>query len=310
VAVEAANTDPNPKYFDKGRGVTFYLHFADVGPPFGRQVISTNESEALYVIDTLCHHETEFDIQEHYTDTAAATEQVFALCAFLGFRYAPRMAHVLDRQLFTIGRPADYGPLNSLIHGRVNQRLIRQQWAEKQRIAASIRHGTSPASVLMRKLASYPRQNRVAAAFTEMGKVERTLFLLEFMHDEALQRRVQVGLNKGESANSLARAILGGRRGILYDRTLQAQLHRASCLVLVMAAITAWNTVYLQAAIQTLRQSGTEVPDDLLAHISPNGWEHINLLGRYLFTKTNRSLDNLRPLRSQAQMVIDESDEE
>ena len=165
-------------------------------------------------------------IQEHYTDTAAATEQVFALCAFLGFRYAPRMAHMLDRQLFTIGRPGDYGPLNSLVHGGVNQRLIREQWAEKQRIAASIRHGTSPASVLMRKLASYPRQNRVAAAFTEMGKVERTLSLLELMHDETMQRRIQTGLNKGESSNGLARAVLSGRKGVLYDRT-----YRLNCIV-------------------------------------------------------------------------------
>ena len=87
-------------------------------------------------------------------------------------------------------------------------------------------------------------------------------------------------------------------------------MHRASCLVLVMAAITAWNTVYLHAAIQSLRESGVDVPDELLAHISPNGWEHLNFLGRYTFEQTGHSLDHLRPLRSQADMSIDEFDEE
>ena len=41
--------------------------------PFGKpQIIGTNE-EALYVIDALCHHESDLHIQEHYTDTGGST---------------------------------------------------------------------------------------------------------------------------------------------------------------------------------------------------------------------------------------------
>ena len=72
VGVQAPNADRNSHYFDDGRGITLYLHLADMGPPLYNQVISTNESEAWYVIDGLCNHETEFNIEEHSTDTGGS----------------------------------------------------------------------------------------------------------------------------------------------------------------------------------------------------------------------------------------------
>src|ERR1022692_2271039 len=45
------------------------------------------------------------------------------------------------------------------IGGKLNLKLVRIQWKEILRLAASIRHGTVTASIIMRKLASYPRQN-------------------------------------------------------------------------------------------------------------------------------------------------------
>jgi TnpA family transposase len=75
------------------------------------------------------------------------------------------------------------------------------------RLAASIRHGTVTASLIIRKLASYPRQNSLHTALREVGRIERSLFMLEWMKDPELRRRVQVGLNKGEAKNALARAV-------------------------------------------------------------------------------------------------------
>lgn len=70
--------------------------------PFGKQqVISTNESEAWYVIDALCHHESDLHIQEHYTDTGGSSDHVFALTALLGFKFAPRISSSLDRNLYS-----------------------------------------------------------------------------------------------------------------------------------------------------------------------------------------------------------------
>src|SRR5258708_32493843 len=52
---------------------------------------------------------------------------------------------------------------------------------------ASIRHGTATASLIIRKLASYARQNSLHAALREVGRMERTLFMLEWMQDPELR---------------------------------------------------------------------------------------------------------------------------
>jgi hypothetical protein len=37
-----------------------------------------------------------------------------------------------------------------------------------------------------------------------------------------------------------------------------------------------WNTVYLGRALDAVRRRGDSVPDELLAHLAPLGWQHIN----------------------------------
>ncbi|VXC32434.1 transposase (fragment) [Pantoea brenneri] len=67
------------------------------------------------------------------------------------------------------------------------------------RLATSIKQGTVTASLMLKKLASYPKQNGLANALREIGRIERTLFMLDWFRDPALRRRVQAGLNKGEA---------------------------------------------------------------------------------------------------------------
>ncbi|GHO57864.1 hypothetical protein KSB_63390 [Ktedonobacter robiniae] len=57
--------------------------------------------------------------------------------------------------------------------------------------------------LLLRKLASYPRQNSLAWGLREMGRLEKTLFTLEWLQSVELCWRVQIGLNKGEARNAL-----------------------------------------------------------------------------------------------------------
>lgn len=300
MGVKAANAERNAKYFHTGWGTNIYVHAADIWVPFGKpQIIGTNE-EALYVIDALCHHESDLHIREHYTDTGGSTEHVFALTALLGFRFAPRLRDALSRHLYLVDEVSASESLKSLLFSQVKSKLIIEQWDEMRRVASSIRHGTVSASLIMRKLAAYPRQNQVARALTEMGKLERTAYLLEYFRDEALRRRVLIGLNKGEALHALARQLFFGRLGELRDRAFEDQMHRASCLHLLMAAIGAWNTVYLTKAIEVLRKRGEDIPEATVAHIAPLGWEHIRLIGDYHFApQSGRSLENLRPLRLQ-----------
>lgn len=120
---------------------------------------------------------------------------------------------------------------------------------------------------------------RRSVALRELGSIERTLFILDWLQSLELRRRVQAGLNKGEARNVLARAVFFNRLGEIRDRSFEQQRYRARALNLVAAAVVLWNTVYLERAAQALRGNGHAVDEALLQYLSPLGWEHANLTG-------------------------------
>ena len=199
------------------------------------------------------------------------------------------------------GATKQYPALTGLIGGTINVKHIRAQWDDILRLAASIRQGTVTASLMLQKLGGYPRQNGLAVALRELGRIERTLFALDWMQNVELRRRVQVGLNKGEAKNALARAVFFNRLGEIRDRRFENQRSRASGLTLVVAAIVLWNTVYLERAVQALRDAGKDVDDALLPHLAPLGWEHINLTGDDTWRQSRQvERGRFRPLRMPA----------
>lgn len=294
--VRSLDEEINARY-GKDRSVIFYTHVSDRYIPFHVKVINANMRDATHVLDGLLYHESDLAIQEHYTDTSGYTEHVFAMCHLLGFRFAPRMRDLPDKKLFAFELPPD-SSLSSLVGGTINVRLIEECWDEILRLASSIRMGTVTAALMLSKLANYPRQNRLASALRELGRIERTLFTLDWLQSPELRRRVTDGLNKGEAKHSLKRAVFFNRLGEVRDRSHEDQFYRASGLNLVVAAIVLWNTVYLAAVVEHLQQQGEELPQEYLAHLSPLGWEHINLTGDYIWNlKRATTVDNLRPLR-------------
>ena len=286
-------------HYGQKPGFKVYTHLSDRYGPFFTKLIAATASEALHVLDALLYHQSEVPIGRHHTDGGGDSDHVFALCSLLGFQFAPRIPDLKHRRLYSFGKPSDHPTLEPLIAGRINLALIRAHWKAILRIVASIRTGTVTALVIMRQLAAYPRQNGVAAALRELGRLERTLFTLDWIEDPELRRSTGQELNKGESRNSLARAVFIHRLGEIRDRTYENQQHRASGLNLVVTAIILWNTRYLERAVAMLRQT-EDVPDHLLAHLSPLGWEHVNLTGDYIWAASAATEDasRLRPLRA------------
>ena len=129
-------------------------------------------------------------------------------------------------------------------------------------------------------------------------RIERTLFILDWLQSVELRRRVQAGLNKGEARNALARAVFFNRLGEIRDRSFEQQRYRASGLNLVTAAIVLWNTAYLERATNALNGHGKPVDETLFQYLSPLGWEHINLTGDYLWRSSAKiGAGKFRPLR-------------
>lgn len=295
VGVSSLHADSNPHY-GTGKGTTIYRFTSDHFSSFYAKVINTNARDAVHVIDGLLHHESDLSIEEHYTDTAGYTDQVFGLSHLLGFRFAPRLRDISDAKLYTLTSPDDFPSIKVILRGKINTKVIKENFDDVLRLAHSIREGRVSGSLMMGKLGSYARQNKIATALREIGRIEKTIFILDYITNETLRRRIHRGLNKGEAMNGLARALFFGKRGEFRERGMQDQLQRASALNILINAISVWNTVYLGEATKELKKHDA-LKEELLPHISPLGWEHINLLGEYKFDSNRLPANMLRPLK-------------
>jgi TnpA family transposase len=66
---------------------------------------------------------------------------------------------------------------------------------------------------VLQRLANASLANRVTKARTTSGRVVKTIYILRYIHEEDLRRRVQLQLNRGESRHALARWLFFASRG-------------------------------------------------------------------------------------------------
>jgi TnpA family transposase len=266
-------------------GLKAYTHVSDQFGPFATQTIPATVNEAPYILDGLLMTDAGRKIREQYADTGGFTDHVFAVTALLGFQFIPRIRDLPSKRLYLFDPSACPKELKGLIGGKVREPVISSNWPDILRSAATMVAGAMPPSQLLRKFSAYPRQHELAVALREIGRVERTLFIIDWLLDADMQRRAQIGLNKGEAHHALKNALRIGRQGEIRDRTTEGQHFRMAGLNLLAAIIIYWNTKHLGQAVDGRRRNGMDYSPDLLAHISPLGWAHILLTGEYRWPK-------------------------
>jgi TnpA family transposase len=146
----------------------------------------------------------------------------------------------------------------------LNLKVIRLHWDDILQLATSIKQGTVTASLMLRELGSYPRQNGLAVALHELGHIERTLIIFDWLRSVELRRRVHAGLNKGQARNALARAVFFHKLGEMHDRSFEQQRYCSGGPNLVTAAMVLRNTVYLDCFMAALTVNGGSPNDALL----------------------------------------------
>jgi TnpA family transposase len=165
--------------------------------------------------------------------------------------------------------------------------------------AGSLKWGTIRASELMRSLLKGSRPSTLTRALGELGRIAKTLYLLSYVDDENYRRRILLQLNRSEGRHQLARTLFHGQRGKLRQPYREGQEDQLSALGLVVNVVVLWNTSYMEAALKQVQQQGNPVKKEDIERLSPLGFEHVNLLGRYSFAlpeSVNRGA--FRPLRN------------
>ncbi len=145
---------------------------------------------------------------------------------------------------------------------------------------------------------SSERPSGLTQAIIEAGKINKTLYLLNYIDDEDYRRRILTQLNRGESRHAVARAICHGQKGEIRKRYQDGQEDQLGALGLVTNAVVLWNTIYMQAALDHLRNEGETINEEDEARLSPLRHAHINMLEHYTFTLAEQvTKGQLRPLK-------------
>ena len=299
VPVRTIHAAPNPKYFNRGRGVTWYNLLSDQCTGLNAITVPGTLRDSLVLLAVVLEQQTELQPTQIMTDTGAYSDVVFGLFRLLGYRFSPRLADVGGTRFWRIDPQADYGDLNALARQRVSLDRVTPHWDDVLRLVGSLKLGMVPAMGIMRTLQVDERPTSLAQAIAEIGRIDKTIHTLNFIDDEARRRATLLQLNLGEGRHSLAREVFHGKRGELFQRYREGQEDQLSALGLVVNMIVLWNTLYMDAVLTQLRSEGYPVRPEDEVRLSPLGHEHINMLGRYSFAVPEAvARGELRPLRN------------
>ncbi|MDQ1212584.1 TnpA family transposase [Pantoea anthophila] len=150
------------------------------------------------MLEGLLEQQSGLNPVEIMTNTAGASDIIFGLFWLLGYPFSPRLADSGEAVIWRVDKSENYGALDELARGCADLAKAEDQWDEMMRTAGSLKLGTIHASELIRSLLKSSRPSGLAQTIMEVGRVNKTLYLLNYIDDEDYRRRILMQLKRGE----------------------------------------------------------------------------------------------------------------
>ncbi|WP_169220593.1 Tn3 family transposase [Brasilonema sp. UFV-L1] len=265
-----------------GYGGIAYHHVSDKYIALFTHFITCGVWEAVYILDGLLKNLSDIQPDTLYADTQGQSGPVFAISYLLGIKLMPRIRNWKDLTFLRPSESATYKYIDPLFKGVVNWNLIKTHWHDMMRVVLSIKAGKVMPSTLLRKLGSYSKKNRLYQAFQELGKVVRTMFLLEYISSPKMRNEITAITNIVEKYHHFLDWVCFGKDGTITENDPIEQEKRFKYLDLVASAVILHNTVDMSLAIQTLMAQGEPVHQRYIKALSPFITRHIKRYGDYV----------------------------
>lgn len=177
-------------------------------------------------------------------------------------------------------KTTEYEHIDALFTKTVDWYLIETHWKDMMQVVLSIQAGKVLPSMLLRKLNSNNRRNKLYRAFREVGRVTRTLFLLRYTSEADFRQTIRAETTKVESYNDFLDWIsFGGQIIKSGDPVEQAKQIKYSNLV--ANSIMLHNVVDLTQVLGGMANEGYTITKELVAGLSPYIRDKIRRFGRY-----------------------------
>ena len=276
-----------------GYGGIAYHHISDNYIALFSNFISCGVWEAVYIFDGLLQNKSDIQPDTLHADTQGQSEPVFGLALLLGIKLMPRMRNWND---ITFYRPDDSfhcNHIDRLFTETINWKLIQTHWQDMMQVILSIEAGKVLPSMLLRKLGTRSRKNKLYQAFRELGRVERTLFLMDYLSNTELRRSIQAETTKIESYNSFLDWVAFGG-AVIKSGDPEEQEKQLKYMNVIANAIMFSNIVDLTDILNQMIAEGITVTPSLVGKISPYIRQHIRRFGQYTLNMDDKPGD-LKP---------------
>ncbi len=241
VKPESLNSNYSFKYFGKERGLTIYTFIDQRGSIFSTIVMSPASREATEAMDGLFSNEVVSTM--HSTDTHGYTEVIFGMMDLLNINFAPRIKNIGKQTLYSFKNRKFYEKTNYKIlpNNYIKVDLIKEYWDDILRIMVSIKLQKCKASQILKRLNSYSKQNPLHKALKEYGRINKSLFILNYYDNLELRQAIEKQLNLIELAHKFARFIFFDNNQEFDEPTKEGQEIIAGCKQLIQNCIILWN---------------------------------------------------------------------
>ena len=265
-----------------GYGGIAYHHVADSYVALFSHFIPCGTWEAVYIIEGLLQNDSDIQPSTIHADTQGQSTPVFALSHLLGIKLMPRIRNWQDLIFSRPDKETVYQHIDSLFKDTINWSLILNHWQDLLKVVLSIQAGKISSEVLLRKLSNYSRKNRLYQAFRELGRVVRTVFLLQFISDKELRQQITAATNKVESYHGFSKWFFFGGEGVIGRNDPEQQEKLIKYNDLVANAAIFHNVVDLTEVLQQLLHEGYLLDRNDLAALSPYMTSNIKRFGDYM----------------------------
>ena len=264
-----------------GYGGIGYYHISDTYIALFSHFIPCGVWEAVYILDGLLKNASEIQPDEVSGDTQAQNTVVFGLAHLLGIRLMPRIRNLKELTFYRPDPQSTYTHIDALFTDTIDWDLIQTHVPDLLRIVLSIKEGSMTASTILRKLSTYSHKNKLYQAFRELGRVVRTVFLLQYLADPELRATIQAATNKSEAFNHFVQWLAFGNGGVIPTNNRAEQRKYLKYNQLLANCVIFATTVAISRALVDLTTEGYAVTGEAIAALSPYVTAHIIRFGRY-----------------------------
>ena len=275
-----ARVDPRRRTYAMG----IYSHVLDQWGIIYDQPLVLRQRQAGAAIEGVVRQTAVANVERLAVDTHGYTDFGMAVGKLLGFDLCPRLSHLRDRHLHVPREITIPSVLEPVVEADVSLQQIETGWDQLIRVTASIEGGWTSAVLALERFGATSRADPIHQAGSALGKLLRSLFLCDFLSNEAFRREVLRILNHGESTHTLQRVIHFGSIAAARGRRREELVAISGSLTLLSNVVMAWMTQQIQQVLDTWHQTGVRrVEPEILRHIAPVHFQDVNFRGQMQF---------------------------